>query len=170
MADEELKPVDPEVVTEKPTTSSLTVATIAIVAALIGGGGAYLAKPEGTIKPTVETTLTAKEITAHKDTIQAVRDTSGKITEAAKVVDVPRKVEWPVVNVPSKGWVVLDADNYKPVTVVITQGDVIIKKVVDIDLALLREAGNAALNIQINTIPLNGTKTRGVDSLKNEDL
>lgn len=137
------------------------------VAAIMGLTGDY---SDREIVPTVETVLEAKEISAHIDTIPEQQDTSGRVLTAAREVSVPRKIEFPVVTVPSKGWFVFDADNYLPVTAVFTQGDVIIKKVIDPGIDFVREVGGAAMNVGINTIPLNGTVTRGVDSLKNEEL
>lgn len=120
--------------------------------------------------PRVETVLEAKEIAAHMDTIAPVLDTVGKVIEPEKIIAAPRKVEFPVITVPSSGWFVFNVDNYKPVTVVITQGEVIIKKVIDPGIDFVREAGGVGTVVGINTVPLNGIKTRGVDSLTNEDL
>ena len=186
--------IDEPVLDEKPIEAKpapvLTIAAL-VVGLLAGAGGMKgidVASDTATVQEAIDT-LTAQgkiidltdsmikskmveavAVAAHEATIPAIRDTAGRILTAEKKVNVPRVVEWPKICIPARGHFVLDTLDYKPITVIITQGEVIIKKMVDIDPVLLREAKNAMVDLQINVTPLNGTKTRGVDSLKNEEL
>lgn len=170
-------------------SKGVNMAAVAFAAALIGFGGSKwqdAANGNNDIRKSLDTLqaqgkiicidtnkvkkLKAEVVKAHKDTIPAVRDTAGNIITPQQIINVPRVITFPVITVPKTGWFVFDTAAYQSVVVAISQGQTTITKTIDIDTAILKEVKNAALNIGINCIPLNGSQTRGIDSLKNEDL
>lgn len=170
-------------------SKGVNMAAVALTAALVGFGGSKwqdAASGNNDLRKSLDTLqsqgkiicidtnkvkkLKAEIVKAHKDTIPAVRDSIGNIITPQQIVNVPRTITFPMITVPSKGWFVFDTANYQPVIVAISQGQTTITKTINIDMDILAEVKNAAMNIQITAIPLNGTKTRGVDSLKNEEL
>jgi hypothetical protein len=154
-----------------------------LIAALVGFGGSKwqdAASGNNDVRKSLDT-LQAQGIIVCIDTARKTREISRVIKQhkdttydsiggIKDIVTVPRQITFPMVCVPKKGWVVFDADNYKPATVTLSQGDIVITRTVEIDTVILREVGNAMMQLQINAFPLNGVKTRGLDSLANKDM